>query len=276
MRVKPFLRWAGGKQWISRRIAKLIPADIGTYFEPFLGGGSLYFSASPTRAILSDVNLRLIEAYKALRDQPIEVISILKKWRNDKCTYYVVRDKDFGDLTSRAAQLIYLNRTCWNGLFRVNRRGKFNVPFGNHGRAVYSARHLLDVSRSLQGAKLRHGDFELTMNQAKQGDFVYLDPPYTSLHQKNSFRQYNEHLFNWNDQERLAHSALKLAELGCHVLVSNADHHSIVDLYPGFSVQKLERHSVLAASARFRRVTTELLIASDPNMLPRMPATTRV
>ena len=270
-KVRPFLRWAGGKQWISGQLAKLIPANIGTYYEPFLGGGSLYFSASPTTAVLSDLNLRLVEAYRALRDKPIEVIAILEKWANDKRTYYLVRDEDFGDSTHRAAQFIFLNRTCWNGLHRVNKQGKFNVPFGNHGRAVYNVGHLLEVSRSLKKAAVHHGDFEKMISQAKRGDFVYLDPPYTSLNLKNGFRQYNENLFSWNDQQRLGCTAVKLAKLGCHVIVSNAHHDAVIELYPGFSYRQVSRHSILAASAKFRRVTTELLIASDPRLLPNLP-----
>ena len=267
-KVKPFLRWAGGKQWISTQLSKLIPANIGTYYEPFLGGGSLYFSALPTRAVLSDVNLRLVESYRAIRDKPFEVISILEKWGNDKKTYYLVRDEEFEDSTHRVAQFIYLNRTCWNGLYRVNKQGKFNVPFGNHGRAVFSTRHLLEVSHALNKSKVQHGDFDQIVEDAKQGDFVYFDPPYTTAHSKNGFRQYNESLFSWQDQQRLGRTAQRLAELGCYVVVSNARHDTVTELYPGFSYREVSRHSILAASARFRRVTTELLIASDPSLLP--------
>ena len=127
-RIKPFLRWAGGKRWISHRLSKLIPAFPGTYFEPFLGGGSLYFATLPTRAVLPDVNQRLIETYQQLRDTPVKVIDVLDTLTNDKRTYYRVRRMDFDDAAARAAQFIYLNRTCWNGLYRVNRQGKFNVP----------------------------------------------------------------------------------------------------------------------------------------------------
>lgn len=265
-RIKPFLRWAGGKQWISGHLAKLIPADIGTYYEPFLGGGSLYFTALPNKAVLSDVNPRLIETYQTLKDEPRSVMVVLEQWSNNKPTYYKVRQMSFSDGTHRAAQFIYLNRTCWNGLHRVNRQGKFNVPFGNHGRAVFDARHLLDVSYALKSAQMRCGDFGEILEHAEQGDFVYLDPPYTSLHAANGFRQYNERLFSWQDQRRLGRIAVALAGRGCHVVVSNANHEAILKLYPGFSHREVSRHSILAASATFRRVTTEFLIASQPDL----------
>ena len=177
---------------------------------------------------------------------------------------------DLDDANARAAQFIYLNRTCWNGLYRVNRQGKFNVPFGHHGRTVFDARHLMDVSAALKNAEVYHADFDRILNHTQEGDFVYLDPPYTSLHESNGFRQYNESLFSWHDQQRLSRTAMRLAERGCTVLVSNADHESVVELYQGFSYERVVRHSILAASAEFRRVTSELLIASDPTILKLM------
>ena len=265
--VKPFLRWAGGKQWLSGQLARLIPADIGTYYEPFLGGGSLYFCALPEKAILSDVNPRLVETYQVIKDEPHAVIGALERWDNDEQTYYRIRKADFADCTiDRVAQLIYLNRTCWNGLYRVNRQGKFNVPFGYHGRAVFDAQHLLEVSRALENAKVRCGDFDQVACHAEQGDFVYFDPPYTSLHANSGFTQYNESLFSWEDQQRLGRTAVELLERGCHVVVSNASQDSILELYPGFSHRQMSRHSILAASPKFRRVTTELLLASEPNL----------
>ena len=264
-RIQPFLRWAGGKQWLSSQLAKLIPSSVGTYYEPFLGGASLYFQALPDSAVLADVNPRLVETYQALRDEPLELIAVLLNWVNDKETYYRVRSIEFLDVPHRAAQFIYLNRVCWNGLYRVNRQGKFNVPFGNHGRAVADANHLVEVSQALQGAVVSCGDFEETVAHAEEGDFIYFDPPYTSLHSNNGFRQYNETLFSWEDQRRLGRTAARLSELGCHVVVSNANHDGILELYPGFSHKRVTRHSVLAANPKFRRVTTELLIASGTN-----------
>ena len=263
-KIKPFLRWAGGKQWISNRLTKLIPVDTGMYYEPFLGGGSLYLAALPNKAVLSDLNPRLIETYQLLKKDPHALISVLERWNNDKQTYYEVRETTFTDKVHRVAQFIYLNRTCWNGLHRVNKQGKFNVPFGNNGRSVFDATHLLKVSGALKNAEIKCDDFNKVVGRAKQGDFVYFDPPYTSMHAKNGFLQYNEKIFSWQDQLRLSHTARVLAERGCHVLISNANHEAILNLYPGFAYQELSRHSILAASPKFRQMTTELLIISRP------------
>ena len=264
--IKPFLKWAGGKQWLSRHLAHLVPAGSGTYYEPFLGGGSLYFTARPTKAVLSDSNPRLVETYEALRDDPQGVIAVLEGWSNDTQTYYEVRSGAYADRVQRGAQFIFLNRTCWNGLYRVNRQGQFNVPFGNHGRAVFDSQHLLDVSGALRGAVLRQGDFEQTLVTAACGDFVYLDPPYASLHARNGFRQYNQRLFGWHDQVRLASVAVELARSGCSVVVSNAHDEEILELYQGFLHRVVSRHSVLAANPRSRRTTTELVILSDSHL----------
>ena len=175
------MRWAGGKQWLSGQLAKLVPESTCSYYEPFLGGGSLYFAALPKNAVLSDLNPRLVETYQTLRDGPNELINVLGRWVNDRETYYHVREATFSDSTHRAAQFIYLNRTCWNGLYRVNRQGKFNVPFGNHGRPVFDSNHLFQVSDALRDVVVSCGDFERMLAQAGKGDFVYLDPPYISL-----------------------------------------------------------------------------------------------
>jgi DNA adenine methylase len=227
-----------------------------------LGGASLYFAALPAEAVLSDLNPRLIEAYQVLRDQPNRLIDLLAAWDNDEPTYYDVRRKEFSGFVERAAQFIFLNRTCWNGLYRVNRDGKFNVPFGNHGRQVFDEGHLLKISHALQSAKLRCGDFEKIVENARSGDFVFFDPPYTTLHARNGFRQYNEKLFSWSDQQRLGRSAVALARRGCNVVVSNASYEPVLEFYPGFDHQIVSRHSILAADPKHRRATTEFLIYS--------------
>ena len=262
--VKPLLRWAGGKQWIAGELTKLIPQDIGTYYEPFLGGGSLFFEALPKAAILSDVNDRLVETYRVIRSDPVAVVAVLENWSNEKRDYYKVRRIEFTDTVHRVAQFIYLNRTCWNGLYRVNKQGQFNVPFANHGRPVFDECHLLEVSAALERAELQCGDFDQVLIRAKPKDFVYLDPPYVSASADKGFAKYNVKVFSWRDQQRLGQTAAALADKGCYVLVSNMNREDVIKLYPGFSYRKVSRHSILAASAEFRGVTTELLLVSDP------------
>lgn len=264
--IKPFLRWAGGKQWLSKRLCQMIPDEIGTYYEPFLGGASLFFAALPNASVLSDLNPRLIEVYQVLRDEPQDLVAVLTRWVNDESTYFKVRGNDYTKPTQRAAQFIYLNKTCWNGLYRVNRSGKFNVPYGYNGRAVFDEAHLWRVSNALQTAMLRCGDFSETVGGAGNGDFVYFDPPYTTLHGHNGFRQYNETLFSWDDQLRLGQTAVMLAERGCNVVVSNASHDPILEFYPGFCHEIVSRHSILAANPKSRRATTEFLIYSEKSL----------
>jgi len=260
--IKPFLRWPGGKQWLVRRLSKIFPKNWNKYFEPFLGGGSLFFASRPCSARLGDLNERLIETYIAVRDQPLDVIEVLSQWHNSKENYYQIRSQIFKDNIRKAAQTIYLSKTCWNGLYRVNKDGHFNVPFGNHNRAVYDRENIIRASKTLQTAELIACDFEKLIKSAKCNDFVYLDPPYTVLHSKNGFRQYNDRLFSWNDQIRLANTANKLMDKGCLVVISNANHPEVIKLYHRFEYYKLNRHSILAANPEKRCKTEEALFLS--------------
>ncbi len=266
--TKPFLRWAGGKQWLSARLKCLIPDTDYTYYEPFLGGGSLFFTVCPQRAVLGDINTRLIETYKAVRDFPKEVVKILNDWPNESKFYYKIRNNEYSDMVYRAAQLIYLNKSCWNGLYRVNKDGKFNVPFGNNKRAIYNEKHIYQASCVINNTVLKNCDFQELIKPAKRGDFIYIDPPYTVLHSKNGFRRYNEKLFSWDDQERLASVAQELAEQGCIVIVSNAYSRDVINLYPNFAHLKLLRQSVLASDASRRRKTHEALFISPESSFP--------
>lgn len=260
--LKPFLRWAGGKQWLSKRLLQMVPQQIGKYYEPFLGGGSLFFRLLPEKGVLSDVNERLVETYRSLRDEPHKVIAALGRWTNDEATYYRVRDRRYLSNAFKSAQLIYLNRTCWNGLYRVNLSGEFNVPYGHHERKVFDPEHLLRISRALNSAELRVGDFLSAVNNAQENDFIYFDPPYTTQHSQNGFLKYNQQPFTWEDQERLGRTAVELMGRGCHVVVSNASYEPILNFYPGFHHESVSRNSVLAANPENRQITTEFLIYS--------------
>ena len=264
--VKPFLRWAGGKRWIAGELAKLIPPDIRAYYEPFLGGGSLYFTALPRPAVLSDVNCGLVEAYQMIRDRPKAVISILQNWSNEEHEYYRIRGAEFANKIDRVAQFIYLNRTCWNGLYRVNRQGKFNVPFANHGREVFDDEHLLAVSVALKDVELRCDDFAQAVSRAERRDFVYLDPPFVAHRESRIFNKYSKEVFTWSDQQRLGRLAVDLASRGCYVVVSNVNREDILQLYPGFCHKEIFRNSILAANSKFRGTISELLLVSEPRL----------
>ena len=264
--IRPFLRWAGGKQWLTNTLLAISPKEIGRYYEPFLGGGSFFFAYQPKKSTLSDTNHRLIETYQAIRDFPKEVIASLGQWENNKEIYYKVRGNKYNNKADRAAQFIYLNKTCWNGLYRVNRKGEFNVPFSNNGRVVFDADQIKKVSEALKSTSLISDDFENALSTVKQGDFIYFDPPYTVSHSNNGFRQYNEHLFSWEDQKRLARVANNLLDIGCYIIISNAWHMPIVEMYKNFHSFEFSRHSILAANSANRKKVSEALIIS-PNLI---------
>ena len=255
---------------MASKLSLIIPATMGTYYEPFFGGGSLFFTVLPKKAVLSDLNVRLMDTYEMIRSHPNEIMSVLRGWPNDEITYYRVRDRFFVSKVSRAAQFIYLNKTCWNGLYRVNRLNRFNVPFGYHGRQVFDQGHILKVATALKSATLKTGDFAEVVEDAQSEDFVYFDPPYATNCGKTAFRHYTANRFSWHDQERLAEIATKLAKRGCTVIVSNANRESIISLYPDFSPVVVSRHSILAADPRARGVIDELVLCSDSDILSRL------
>jgi DNA adenine methylase len=261
--LAPFLKWAGGKRWFADRWLHLIPDQFNRYIEPFVGSGAMYFALQPELAILSDLNADLINAYCAVRDDPAEIQHLLEAHDRLHCKehYYSTRSAKLDEPIDRAARLIYLNRTCWNGLYRVNRRNEFNVPIGTKTRAVLPTDNFPSVSAVLRGAQLLVQDFEATIDLAGQGDFVFVDPPYTVKHNLNGFVKYNDHIFSWTDQVRLRDAVARAAGRGAMILVTNANHHSIREIYEGVGTQTvLTRASILAASSANRSQVEELAI----------------
>ena len=262
--LKPFLKWAGGKRWLFQTGQFTLPALEGRYLEPFLGGGAVFFQYLPKRAILSDSNDRLIELYVVIRDEPEAFEAILRKHAkaHSKDYYYEVRAKCLATPVARAAQFLYLNRTCWNGLYRENLSGQFNVPIGTKETVIFDSDDFSAWSKALEGVRVENHDFEAAIDEAQQGDFVFVDPPYTVRHNLNGFVKYNQKIFAWNDQIRL-HAALRRAsERGVSFALTNADHASIRDLYAGLGQHRqLGRHSVIAGKPASRNHSTELLIS---------------
>jgi DNA adenine methylase len=258
--VRPLIKWAGGKRRLVPEILKISPAKFGTYYEPFLGGGAFFFSILPSRAVLGDLNRELMNMYRQIQDRPESVRRSLRQLRNSEIDYYRIRSARSKSEVRRAARLIYLCSLSFNGIYRQNFQGDFNVPYGrrNHIRPG-NAIHIEEVSNALKGHILRDGDFEITVRDAQRGDFIYFDPPYTVAHGDNGFVRYNDHIFSWSDQKRLASLALRLKRAGCKVIVSNADHPSIRNLYASFRSLRIERHSLMSASSKFRRSVYECL-----------------
>jgi len=262
---RPFLRWAGSKRYVLEHIVDVLPKHYNTYFEPFLGSAALFFLLQPSRAVLSDTAAELVATYRALRENVNTIINYLSPLKPRKRLYYQIRDKRSAGRLKRAAEFIYLNKTCWNGLYRVNAKGEFNVPFGapqsdfiadpQNLRACVSALSLTDISLDVC-------DFEESVQKCKPGDLVYFDPPYITGHSNNGFVEYNETIFSWKDQIRLATVARGLADNGVHVIVSSADHQQVLELYRDFSVNRFERNSTLAGDSSKRRRVSEVLLCS--------------
>jgi len=260
---RPFLRWAGSKQALLPVLADVLPEKFERYYEPFLGAGALFFHLKPEQAVLGDASSELIDTWEAVRDGVEEIIAYLQPLRPNKDLYYKIREDRSCEKVIRAAEFLYLNKTCWNGLYRVNSKGKFNVPYGApRSDFIFDEINVRACARILNrtSVKLICADFADVVADAKCGDFVYFDPPYVTKHNNNGFRDWNEKLFRWEDQIRLSKEAERLRSKGVKVVVSNANHKNIIELYPNFEVMEFERSSTLSSSATYRGKVGEILL----------------
>ncbi|MGJ7555085.1 DNA adenine methylase [Variovorax sp. RB3P1] len=261
--ILPFLKWAGGKRWLVEKHSDLLKGKFKRFIEPFVGSGAVFFSLQPDSAVLCDKNEKLIEVYAAIKNNWQRVEGLLRDHQKKHSTeyYYEVRGKNLRTPETRAAQLIYLNRTCWNGLYRVNKKGEFNVPVGTKQTVVLQSDNFERVSSILQSAELIAGDFDVAMSAAGTGDFVFVDPPYTVKHNYNGFLKYNESIFSWDDQVRLRDAVTAAVNRGAKVLVTNACHDSIKGIYAGVGeMLTLDRSSVIAGKASARGRYEEVVI----------------
>ena len=264
----PFLKWAGGKRWFVQRHPNLLPKTFNRYIEPFLGGGSVFFYLQPTNALLGDINPDLIAAYRGIKEDWQGVTQDLQyhsRQHSDE-HYYYTRSMRPENLAQRASRIIYLNRTCFNGIYRVNLRGEFNVPRGTRNAVLFDTDRFEDMVRLLDCADIRVADFEELINEARDGDFVFADPPYTVRHNFNGFIKYNEKLFSWSDQERLAETLYRAKHRGVSILSTNANHSSVRELYQdcGFDLITTSRFSSISASSKHRKQFDELIISFMP------------
>lgn len=277
--IRPFLKWAGGKRALLPEILHRVPQFNGRYIEPFVGAGAVLFAMphdTPKR--VNDFNTDLIEVYETVRDFPEELIRNLRFHQNTKEHFLAVRawdrKDDFirRDPVERAARFIYLNRTCFNGLYRVNSKGQFNVPFGNYAKPdLVLAKTIQDASSFLnstdaagkRAVEITSGDYKIAIANATQGDFVYLDPPYDPVSPTSSFVAYQQDGFGRADQESLRDELLKLSSNGVPALLSNADTPFISALYGDSSVFQIERVMVsraIGASSASRTKVGEVLV----------------
>lgn len=263
--LEPFLKWAGGKRWLVAKYASLFPKGYNRYIEPFLGSAAVYFYFLPKLGLLSDANADLIGAYRAIRLNAQSIHRHLHSLQKHHCATLYNRIRASTPRTSleRAARFLYLNRTCFNGIYRVNLQGRFNVPMGSRSTIEYPNGYLTRVSAALKHASLKVSDFEATLAQAREGDFIYVDPPYTVMHNSSNFIKYNSSLFSWTDQLRLATALKRADKKGALIMLSNANHDSVRTLYKGFGIHyRVSRWSRLAGKPEYRQVATELIITN--------------
>lgn len=264
-----FLKWAGGKRWFVKTECDRLPTDFGTYYEPFLGGGSVFFYLQPERAVLSDINQELINTYISVRDDINSVYRNLRIHQNNhsKEYYYKIRERKTRASATAAARMIYLNKACFNGIYRVNKKGEFNVPFGTENRDVNFVREkLIRTSRILRTSEILCQDFQVTIDMAGQNDFIFCDPPYAVENGDGRFVAYTADLFSWNDQVRLAATLARAKDRGTKIIMTNVGHPSLIDLYNqynGFLIEQTERKCMIAADTTVRRNYNELIITAN-------------
>ncbi len=264
-RPRPFLKWAGGKTQLLEQYARLLPTTYRRYYEAFVGGGALFFALRPREAQLSDVNEELIDCYRGIRDDVDSVITALRTHRYDRDHFYSERARDPSELglAERAARTIFLNKTAFNGLYRVNSRGLFNVPFGRHRNPnICDEPNLRACAAALQEVDLAAGDFEQCLADARAGDFVYLDPPYVPLSDTSYFTSYSRDGFVWPKQRRLANVFAELAQRGVQVMLSNSDVPELRALFGGFVIDSVRATRRISRDAAGRGEIGELVVRS--------------
>ena len=261
-RASPFLKWAGGKSQLLPILLQHVPTRYSTYIEPFLGGGALFFELQPEKAVLADSNPELINCYQVVRDNVEELIKMLRVYPYKKDFYYSLRAQEPEKAVERAARMIYLNRTCYNGLYRVNTKGLFNVPFGTYKNPlICDAEGLRAASYALRHADLRCADYqEILRDAAQPGDFIYLDPPYHPIARRSNFKRYTAESFSENDQRMLASMVKKLVEHGCYVLLSNSSCDFILNLYQKYEIFEVAAKRNINKDPQKRSGVKEVLV----------------
>ncbi len=268
--ARPVLKWAGGKGRLLPQLLARLPDDFQAYHEPFIGGGALFFALAGAGrsgpAYLSDANPSLIDVYRALRDGVDEVIAALQGHVYEREHYYRVRAQRPADLSlpERAARVIYLNKTCYNGLYRENKRGEFNVPFGRYKNpTICDEPNLRAAARALQGVDVARRPFSTVLDHARPGDFVYFDPPYHPLSPTANFTAYDRAGFGPDDQQRLRDVFAALGERGVRAMLSNSDTPFVRELYDGFRIEQVWVGRAVNSKAGGRGKVAEVIVRND-------------
>jgi DNA adenine methylase len=263
---KPLLRWAGSKKKLLPVLSSYWSSDFKRYVEPFVGSACLFFSIAPKKAVLGDLNSDLIKTYNVVKSNPIELHNKLTTLIVNKYQYYQLRtlSPDSLSLVDAAARFIYLNRFCFNGLFRTNSKGEFNVPYGGERSGqLPTLEHLNSLSSSLKKASLKSGDFQKTLSFVKPGDFVYLDPPF-AVENRRVFKQYGPQNFGLNDLERLSCSLSTIESSGAKFVLSYAYCKEALNLFSGWHTRKVFVRRNIAGFSASRRFAAEIIVSNIP------------
>lgn len=269
--MEPFVRWAGGKTWLIPYLPTLLgDLRVEHYHEPFLGGGAIFFSLEHRkRSYLSDVNEQLINMYIQVRDNPEELIDCFLSFNNTENDYYRIRNEITNENTvENAARFLYLNQTSFNGLYRVNRAGRYNVPYGFRTNWAYDVGRLRAASRNLHNTRISIGDFEINKYRIKENDLVFLDPPYTVSHNNNGFISYNQNLFSLEDQRRLKRFIEYIKSKGAYYILTNAAHETIRNIFlaQGDRIVELQRNSLIGGKYAARALISEYIFTNIPEV----------
>jgi DNA adenine methylase len=265
-RVRPFLKWADGKTRLLAALRQSLPTKpFNRYFEPFVGGGAFFFDLAPREAILGDSNPELINCYSVVRERPGELLDALSRLRVSESEFYRLRAMVPEELpaVSRAARLVYLNKTCYNGLYRVNKQGRFNTPYGQHSNVrLIDDANLMAASKLLRRAELSNEDYRTVVEGARKGDFVYLDPPYVPIGKFSDFKRYTKNQFCEADHEQLAKVFCDLSSKGCFVLLSNSFNQKTARMYSKFLQRTVQMPRFVNCKGSGRGHVDELLISN--------------
>jgi len=271
--TKPFLKWVGGKRQLLEKLKEYAPDDFNVYHEPMVGGGALFFELQPEKAVLNDYNKDLIRTYKVIRDDIDELIDYLKEYESNhnEDFYYQTRD-EYNELKKNnghkhkvelAAKLMYMNKTCFNGLYRVNQKGEFNVPHGKYKSPNICNEELIrNANEVLQGIELLSGDFEKALDKVEKNDFVYIDPPYDPVSDTADFTSYTNNGFGKESQKRLAETFKELHKRGAKVMLSNSDTKFIRELYKDFNIHIVQAKRYVNCKGNGRGDVNELIITN--------------
>jgi DNA adenine methylase len=267
--ARPFIKWAGGKAQLLPKLTQRLPTKFKRYFEPFVGGAALFFHVAPQEAYLADTNPELVGCYKVVRDDVEALIRELGTHRYEEEYYYSVREwdrkDDFSSLpaVTRAARFIYLNKTCFNGLYRVNSKGHFNVPFGSYSNpTIVDADNLRECSRRLARAEIVVSDYASVTDEVEKGDFVYFDPPYAPLSVTSSFTAYTKQGFDYSDQEALREVCHRLDKKGVYFMLSNSSNPRMIELYRDFTVHTVSATRAINSKATDRGPVSEIIVTN--------------